>query len=61
MNLKKMNLNQLPNENKIQKFPYKKPSLIWCIIKVSYRKFLTGSVLKLVYDLVQFSGPIILK
>ncbi len=39
----------------------KPPSLIWCLIKISYEKFFSGAVLKLVYDSLQFVGPLILE
>jgi hypothetical protein len=41
--------------------PVRPPSLLWCLVKLSYGKFLSGALLKLVHDLLQFVGPNVLE
>ena len=43
------------------KFTPKEPSLLFCMVKVFYGKFLAGSFMKLVQDGLAFVGPIVLE
>lgn len=45
---------------KAYKSPYKEPSLLFCLLKVFHGRFINGAFLKLIHDLSQFVGPIIL-
>lgn len=45
---------------KAYRSPYREPSLLWCLLKVFYGRFINGAFLKLIHDLSQFVGPIIL-
>nr|QUF59448.1 ATP-binding cassette transporter Abcc1-4 [Brachionus angularis] len=50
----------LPNRNQDAKLNTKKPSLLYCLFRAFYGKFLFGSFLKLVRELLVFVSPIIL-
>lgn len=39
----------------------KKPSLFFCLFKVFGGKFIAGSILKFVSDIMSYAGPVILQ
>jgi hypothetical protein len=49
-----------PNVKVEPKYKIKEPSLVWCLCKAFGGKFIAGSFLKVIHDLMLFAGPVLL-
>ncbi|CAF0941211.1 unnamed protein product [Brachionus calyciflorus] len=59
-NSNKSLINESSDKDTTIKFKTKEPSLLWCLIKIFYGKFLAGTFLKLIQDILTMVGPLIL-